>query len=28
LGAEPGRTPAVKRVRRAVAPGAGETKGE
>jgi small subunit ribosomal protein S3 len=28
MGAEPGRTPAVKRVRRAVAPGAGETKGE
>ena len=28
LGAEPGRTPAVKRVRRAVAPGSGETKGE
>jgi len=27
-GAEPGRTPAVKRVRRAVAPVAGETKGE
>jgi small subunit ribosomal protein S3 len=27
-GAEPGRTPAVKRVRRAATPGAGETKGE